>query len=200
MDLTFFEEIPFAFKIAFTAFVLFIIPIYWKQWGPGNFLWFSDITLFVSVAALWLESSLLASMMAVGVLLPEIAWNIDFFGRLITGKKLFGLSDYMFNKEKSVFLRSLSLFHVLIPLLLVWMLIAFDYDGKAFFYQSMLAWVVLPASYFLTRPEENVNWVYGPGSKPQKKIHSGLYLLLVMIFFPVFIYLPTHLLLDWLFD
>jgi hypothetical protein len=200
MDLALPQEIPFAFKIALTAFTLIIIPVYWKNWGPGNFLWFSDIALFGITAGVWLESSLLASMMATGVLLPEIAWNTDYFGRLLTGKKLFGLSDYMFNKEKSLFLRSLSLFHILLPPVLLWMLWLWGYNGKAFFYQSLLAWIVLPASYFLTKPEENVNWVYGPGGKPQKKIPEGLYLLLTMLFFPVFIYLPTHLLLSWIFD
>jgi hypothetical protein len=192
------ENIPLAFKLAYTAFALFIIPIYYKQWGPGNFLWFSDIALFGSVIALWVESSLLASMMAVGVLLPEIAWNIDYFGRLISGRKLFGLSDYMFNKEKSIFLRSLSLFHVPIPIVLVWMVLVYGYDEKAIYYQTLLAWIVLLASYFLTKPEENVNWVYGPGEKPQQKIHPVIYLLLIMLFFPLFIYLPTHLLLKWI--
>src|SRR5262249_40872039 len=50
-----------------------------------NFLWFSDIALLVTMPALWLESPLLASMMAVAVTLPELAWNLDFFVRLTTG-------------------------------------------------------------------------------------------------------------------
>lgn len=59
------EEIDLWVKISYTAFVLVLIPIYWKHWGPANFLWFSDIALILGVPALWLESSLLASMMAV---------------------------------------------------------------------------------------------------------------------------------------
>jgi hypothetical protein len=54
-------------------------------------------------------------------------------------------------------------------------------------------------TYALTEPADNVNWVYGPGSKPQTRISPRAYLVLVMLFFPLVIYLPTHLLLRALF-
>jgi hypothetical protein len=69
--------IPVWFKIAYTLFVCFLVPIYWRRYGPANFLWFSDITLLVTVPALSLGSPLLASMMALAVTLPELAWNLD---------------------------------------------------------------------------------------------------------------------------
>ena len=65
--------------------------------------------------------------------------------------------------------------------------------------QTALAWLVLPLTYFFTHPEENVNWVFGPGAKPQKRIPPLIYLGLLMIGFPVLVYLPTHLLLHMLF-
>src|SRR5215510_11496420 len=83
---------PLWFKIAYTLFVCFLVPIYWRRYGPANFLWFSDIALLVTLPALWLESPLLASMMAVAVTLPELAWNVDFFVRLTTGASFMGLS------------------------------------------------------------------------------------------------------------
>jgi hypothetical protein len=96
----------------YTAFVAFLAPIYLKHWGPGNFLWFSDIALFATLLALWIESGFLASMMSIAVLLPEVAWNVDFFGRLLTGKNVRGLSAYMFDSRKPLYVRALSLFHV----------------------------------------------------------------------------------------
>jgi len=54
---------------------------------------------------------------------------------------------------------------------------------------------VLPVTYWLTEPAENINWVYGPGSKPQTWMRPLAYLVLLMIFFPLVVYLPTHLLL-----
>ncbi|MBA3899834.1 MAG: membrane-associated protein, partial [Bacteroidetes bacterium] len=123
MDSFLILSIPLGIKTFYTAFIFILIPVYWKHYGPKNFLWFSDIALFTSAIAMWIESSLLASMMAVGVLLPEVGWNIDYFGRLLTGKKLLGLSDYMFEDDKPLFLRGLSLFHVIIPIILIWMLV-----------------------------------------------------------------------------
>jgi len=111
---------PLWFKIAYPLFVCFLMPIYWRRYGPVNFLWFSDIALLVTMPALWLESPLLASMMAVAVTLPELAWNLDFFVRLTTGATFMGLSSYMFDRNIPLFIRALSLFHVGLPLLLVW--------------------------------------------------------------------------------
>jgi hypothetical protein len=189
-----------SFKIAYTIFICILIPVYWKNYGPANFLWFSDIALFGICLAMWIESSLIASMMALAVLVPESFWNIGYFGRLLTGKKMFGLSEYMFDESKSLFLRGLSLFHVIISFTLIWLLVNLGYNEEAIYWQTGLAWLVLPVIYFYTDPEENINWVFGPGEKPQKKISPPLYLLAVMLFFPVFIYVPTHFLLIWLFQ
>ena len=87
------------------------------------------------------------------------------------------------------------LFHVFLPMLLVWLIHTLGYAPDAWIAQTMLAWIVLPLTYVLTDREENVNWVYGPTSKPQTLISPRRYLLLVMLVFPLLIYLPTHLLL-----
>jgi hypothetical protein len=192
-------EIPLWLKLAYSAFVAVLVPVYWVRWGPGNFLWFSDLALFGALAAVWLESSLLASMMTVAVLLPEAAWNIGFFGRLLFNRDPFGLTGYMFDASRPLYLRALSLFHVILPPLLLWLLYQLGYDARAWYYQTALAWVVLPLSYWLTDPKENVNWVYGPGEEPQTKIPPLLYLGAVMLFFPLVVYLPTHWLMGWLF-
>jgi len=112
------DIVPLSLKIAYTLFLGILVPVYWIYWGPKNFLWFSDIALLATATALWLESSLLASMMTLAVALPELAWNVDFFGRLITGRQLLGLSNYMFDQGKALPLRALSLFHVVLPVVL----------------------------------------------------------------------------------
>jgi hypothetical protein len=85
-------DVPLWIKIAYTLFVCVLVPVYVRHYGPANFLWFSDVALLVMVPALWIESRLVASMMALAVVLPELAWNLDFFGRLLTGRHLLGLS------------------------------------------------------------------------------------------------------------
>jgi hypothetical protein len=187
--------LPLAIKVAWTLFLCLLVPVYWARYGPGNFLWFSDIALIVTGLALWLESALLASTMAVGVLLPEGLWMASYFVRLTTGRRVTALADYMFDRNISRFLRGLSLFHLALPPVLLWMVARLGYDDRAVVVQTMLAWIVLPAAYLLTGPSQNVNWVFGPG-KPQRWMSPRVWLALSMVFFPVAIYLPTHLVLD----
>ena len=187
--------IPFSVNLLYTLFVCVLVPAYWRHYGAANFLWFSDLALFAGLAALWLESSLLASMQAVSVLLLELLWNIDFFARLISGKQVLGLAEYMFKSDKPLWLRGMSLFHVPLPVILLWQVCCFGYDLRAWIAQTSLFWLVMPICFFFTRPEENINWVFGPGSQPQRRIPGGVYLMLLLIGAPLFIFLPTHVLL-----
>lgn len=191
--------LPMWLKLGYTLFVLFIIPVYFRQYGPGNFLWFSDIALIGTMAALWLESSLLTSALLVGILIPELIWSIGFIAGITAGRPLLGLADYMFDARIPRFLRALSLFHLFLPPLLLCLVYRLGYNDNALILQCLLAWIVLPLSYLLTRPEENINWVRGLFGKPQQKMPPLLYLGLLMIGFPLLIYLPSHLLLRLLF-
>jgi hypothetical protein len=139
------------------------VPIYWRQYGPTSFLWFSDIALLALVPALWLENALLVSMLAISVVFFEALWNIDFFFHFATGRSLIGLSAYMFDPKIPLFILGLSCFHIVLPVLLLWGLHRLGYDRPAFLWQTGVALVVLPLSYLLSNPHENVNWVYGFG-------------------------------------
>jgi hypothetical protein len=189
-------RIPRWLKVGYTLLLCVVVPVWAIKNGLANFLWFSDIALLTTGAALWLESALLASTMAVGVLLPEALWNVSFFGRLLTRRRLTGLTDYMFEAEKSRLVRGLSLaFHVVVPVVLLYLLTRLGYDARALPAQSLLAWVVLPVTYLATDPIKNVNWVFGPGGRPQRRIPPLAYLALLMLGFPLVVYLPTHVLL-----
>ncbi len=194
--------IPLWVKLAYTLFVIVLVPVYWLEHGPENFLWGSDIALFVTLLALWMENALLASMMALAILLPEVAWNLDFFWRLLFGADSLELlgTRYMFDPELPLLVRGLSLFHVMLPALLVWLVYRLGYERRALIYQTAVAWVVLPVTYLLTDPSANINWVRGLGHEPQAWMPAPVYLLLLMIAFPVVVYLPTHLLLGQLFS
>ena len=45
-----------------------------------------------------------------------------------------------------------------------------------------------------TAADINVNWVYGFGQTPQKIMPEALFVVLLMLLFPLIIYLSTHLL------
>jgi hypothetical protein len=138
-------------------------------------------------------------MMTLAIALPELAWNVDFFGRVFTGREVLGLSGYMFDARRPLFLRALSLFHVALPIVLVWMVSRLGYHRWAWVLQTVVAVIVLPVTYWLTDAADNINWVYGPGGKAQTWMKPRAYLALLMLFFPLVVYLPIHLLLRTLF-
>ena len=139
-------------------------------------------------------------MMALAVVLPESVWGVSFFGRLFFGLRLSDLADYMFHAEKPLYVRALSLaFHVVMPVVLLWMLYELGYDSRALPAQTALAWIVLPLTYLLSSPQDNINWVYGPWGGAQTRIPRLAYLGAVMIITPLCIYLPMHFLLQFAF-
>lgn len=190
-------SIPLSLKIAYTLFVLTLVPAYTWQYGLGNFLWFSNVALLLTCVALWLESRLILTMQAISITLPEIVWIIDFFTALVTGSHPVGMTRYMFDPGYLLFIRLLSLYHVVLPPLLVWLVLKLGPDRRAVLAQTLLGWTVLLAAWVLTEPDRNVNWVFGPGTEPQTLVPGWLYLLGLMVFFPICIYLPTYLLLRW---
>ena len=185
----------------YTVFVCVLVPAFWVEHGPQNFLWGSDIALFVTLIAVWIENRLLVSMMTLAVLVPELAWNIDFVVRLVFGPEAAPLrgTRYMFDPEISLFVRGLSLFHVALPVLLVWLVYRLGYARRALLYQTLLLWIVLPLTYVATDPAHNINWVYGLGREPQTWMPGPLYVAMLMLAMPLVFYVPVHLLFSRLF-
>jgi hypothetical protein len=186
--------IPLWFKLAYSAFVLYIMLVWWKHYGWKNFLWFSDIAFIGAVPAMWLESTALASVLTVAVLLPELLWNIDYAGRLLLRRRVIGLTDYMFEPERPLLLRGLSLFHVPLPLVLLWLVAAYGYDASVGLPGAVaLAAVVLPWSRIVSAPDKNINWTYGLSAA---RVHwpGWLYVPVLFLGFVLFVFIPT----DWL--
>ena len=71
-------RLPLALKLGFTAFMAVLVPFYWITYGPTNFLYFCDVAMFFTLAAIWTESPLLASLPAVGLIVPQLVWCVDF--------------------------------------------------------------------------------------------------------------------------
>jgi hypothetical protein len=186
---------PVWLKLAWTLSALAIVIVYWRSYGAGNLLWFSDVSLVLTVPALWLESALLAGTAALLALVPGIAWNIGFFGRLVSGRRMGGIVDYMFDPQRPLHLRAISLFHLPLPVLLLWMVARLGYDQRALPLAVAIGTAVLLFSRLLTRPERNVNWVFGPVQQ-RKLVHPLIFLGFLMLAIPVLFHLPAHLLLQ----
>ncbi|RSK39464.1 hypothetical protein EI293_19775 [Hymenobacter perfusus] len=195
-------RLPLWLKLAFTAFLLVMVPVYWVNYGPTNFLYFCDVSLLLCLVSVWTERRLPASMAAVGILLPQVLWCADFVGELC-GHHLLGMTSYMFDENRSLFLRGLSFFHGWLPFLILFLVKRLGYDRRALPAWTLLAWGLCLVAYFWLPPAGaavpdpkipvNINYVFGfDDAHPQTWLPAPLYLLGWMLTLLLVIYLPTH--------
>ncbi len=184
-------RIPLWIKLTTVLFLCVLVPVYWRHYGPANFLWASNVALFAVCLSAWLEKPLLNSMAAIGAFPFDLLWIVDF----LSGAQLLGGTAYMFNESIPLFIRGLSLYHFVLPPLIVFLLFRLGYDRRALHAQILLAWILLPLSYLFSDPTMNVNFVFGPGTVPQTTIPPLLYLGIEMALIPVLVFLPAHVLL-----
>ena len=196
-------RVPAWLKWAYTAFMLVLVPVYWANYGPTNFIYFCDAALFLTLVAVWTDNALLASMAAVGILVPQFFWCVDFGGELL-GWHLTGMTGYMFDANRSLFLRGLSSFHGWLPFLLCYLVFRLGYDRRALKLWTALAcglslvafFLLPPAGAILADPKlpRNVNYVFGlDDAQPQTWMPAGLYLVVWLLALFALAYLPTHL-------
>ncbi|HKI18267.1 MAG TPA: hypothetical protein VKA15_10320 [Isosphaeraceae bacterium] len=193
-------KIPLALKLAYTVFVAVLVPKYWVTYSPWNFLFFCDVALLMTLPALWLESSLLISLPAVGITVPQLLWVAD----LLTGSRIPGLTSYMYDPKYPLFVRGLSLFHGWLPFLLIWGVWRLGYDRRALIGWTVIGTVILLVCYFLAPAPPappgnpnlavNINYVHGISyEKPQPWMPPLVWLTALLVSFPVVLYLPAHL-------
>ena len=194
------NKVPLAVKLVYTAFVAVLVPYYWVTYTPWNFLFFCDVALLMTLAALWLESPLLASTAAVGITVPQLLWVFDF----VTAGRVVGMAAYMFDPKLPLFVRGLSTFHGWLPFFLLWLVGRLGYDRRALPAQLALGWAVLLTCFFLApappappslpNAAVNINYVYGLGFEgAQTWVSPGLWFAGLMVGVPLVFVIPTHL-------
>lgn len=192
-----FMRIPLWLKVLWTIWVLVWAPLYWRQYGLQNFLFFCDLGNLFIAAALWLESPLLFSWQASGLLIFQTLFTIDLAVAMLSGRHLIGGTEYMFDAHISLAIRLLSLFHVAAPPLLLWGIWRLGYDRRGWKYQTLTAWIVVPINYFW-RPQFDVNWARGPFFHEQHTVPGFVYSFGYLVIVPAVVYFPTHRFLVWL--
>jgi hypothetical protein len=193
-------RVPLPLKAAYTAFMATLIPVYWYYYGPTNFIYFCDVALILTLVAIWPENAFLVSMCAVGIIVPQALWVADFCANA-AGFPLLGMTDYMFDSNRSLFLRLLSSFHGWLPFLLLFLVWKVGYDRRAFWSWTALAWVLLFVSFYLLPPPGphaglapvNVNYVWGMrDDAAQTFVPPYVWFAGQLIGLPLVAYAPTH--------
>jgi hypothetical protein len=154
---------------------------------------------------------LLTSAALVGIFFPQMLWVADFLGNCV-GVPLTGFTNYMFDGEHNpLFNRFLSFFHFWLPFLLLYMAFCLGYDRRGVWLWTLVAWAALAISYFFLPPPmnkeqllaagyteltpNNVNYVYAlGGNEPQTWMEAPVFFAVMLVAWPVVIYVPSHLL------
>lgn len=165
--------------------------IYWWWYGPVAFLQLCDISIVLTCIGLWRGSALLLSTQAVSSLVIDVAWMIDIAATLVLGRHVVGGTEYMWDTRYPLWLRLLSLFHVVWPFLLVWALRRTGYDRRALAWQSALAAVVMVLSR-LAHPGGNLNFAHADPFLARQWGPAPVHLALMTALLVVCVYWPTH--------
>jgi hypothetical protein len=192
------QNIPTWLRWSALLWLLVWFPIYWHAWGAANFLHLCDVAVILTCIGLWSGNALLISSQAVSSLLIDVTWALDAAWRYFLGHHLIGGTEYLFDARFPLGVRVLSLFHLVMPPLLLRSLHRVGYDRRGWPLQSAIALVLFIASRF-TDPTKNLNFAFRDaffhrtwGPAP---IHIAISLLLLIFV----VYFPTHLLLKTLF-
>ena len=185
-------RLPLWLKVGWTVWTLLWAYAYALYHGPENFLWFCDFANFVIAVGLWMELPLLLSWQAVSVLIVQILYLVDVAFRFVTGTKLLGATDFMFNEAIPLEIRILSLvLHLVTPPVLIAGLWKLGYDRRALPLQVATTAVLLVISH-QAGPARNINWSWGPLFREQHVVPPVLYLAIAVIGYTILLYLPAH--------
>lgn len=189
---------PFKFPAwirgASLTWMLVWFPVYWRTWGPENFLHVCDIAVILTCAGFWWSNSLLLSSQAVSSIFADLLWDLDAAWRLFTGHNLMGGTEYMWDTHYPLCMRLISLFHIFWPLLLLWAIRRTGYDRRGFALQSAIAALAVIAGRF-SNPALNINFAFRDPLVHRAWGPAPLHVAMMWLGFVILIYLPTHIVL-----
>lgn len=181
------------------VWLAFWFATYWRTWGPANFLHFCDIAEALACVGFVTDSALLISSQAVASLLVDLAWALDAGSKLVAGRHLIGGTEYMWDTRYPLWIRLLSLFHLALPVLLLWALRRVGYDRRALALQSAIALPAFIASRFVSQAE-NMNYAFADPFFHRAWGPAPVHIAVIFLFMVLIVYLPTHVLLKRLFQ
>jgi hypothetical protein len=167
-------------------------PVYWHAWGPANFLHLCDVAVILTCIGLWTSNALLLSSQAVSSVVIDILWALDVAAWLLFRRHFIGGTEYLFDPTCPLWIRSLSLFHIIMPVILIWSLSRLGYDRRGFRLQTAIALPVVVASRFVT-PDKNLNFALADPFSHRQLGPAPVHLAITYLAVVLAVYLPTHL-------
>jgi hypothetical protein len=173
------------------AWLAFWIPVYWHFWGPHNFVYLCDIAVILGCIGIWANNTLLISSQAVSSLIVDAMWAVDAAWRAALGRHIFGGTEYLFDPSHALWLRLLSLYHVAIPVVLLWAVHRAGYDRRGWALQSGIVAAAFAAARF-TPAAQNINFAFRLPVVDKPFGPAPLHVVVSILFMIFVVYWPTH--------
>ncbi len=189
------NAVPRGIRLLYTGWMLFWVIVILNHQGPQNFFWLCNMAKFVALYAIWFPNRLLLSSQAGVVCLVGVVWTLDLLvGLGRGGESLTGFTDYMFDQDLALIVRVSSLYHIGLPLLLLWLVWLQGYDRRGPWLQCVIGIVGIVGAWLFTEPHRNINWVHQPFGVEQTWMAEPLWVLVLILVYPLLMYFPGHLL------
>lgn len=188
------RKLPRGAPIGYSIWMLFWVAVVLWAYGPANFFWLCNAAQFLIWYAVWREDRLILSSQAGVIVLIGGIWMLDLLlAMALGGHSLTGITGYMFDPDFPLLARIVSLFHVGLPIFVVWLCLRLGYDSRGWWWQCVLAALLLIAGYLFTDPARNVNYAVAPFHIEQVWLPHWLYLALVAGVVQPVIFFAGHL-------
>jgi hypothetical protein len=172
------------------------IPAYWHAWGWQNFLHLCDIAVILSCVGIIFQNRLLISSQVLATLVPGIIWTVDAGWRLVLHHNLIGGTEYLWDSTQPLWIRLLSLFHIVLPILLVALCAAVGYDRRALALQSAITFGLLVISRWMGAAA-NLNYTFIDPVFHRALGPAPIHVAIIFMGTVVLFYLPAHVFLGW---
>lgn len=186
--------IPRWWRLAAVVWMAVWVPSYAITWGWRNFFALCDVALILAVVGILSSHRLLLSSQALASLVVGLLWLLDIAWRLVIGRHLFGGTEYMWDGRVSLFVRLLSLFHLVLPVVLVTALRRTGYDRRALAFQTAVTAALMVVSR-LVGEYKNLNYAFFDPLWHRQLGPVPVHLLAVTLGTALLVYLPAHLVL-----
>lgn len=173
------------------AWLAFWVPVYWIFWGPHNFVYLCDIAVILGCIGICTNNTLLVSSQAVSSVVVDAMWAVDAGWRAAFGRHIFGGTEYLFDPSHALWLRLLSLYHVAIPVVLLWALHRAGYDRRGWRLQAGIVAAAFVIARF-TPAEQNINFAFRLPVVEKPFGPAPLHVTVSILFMIFVVYWPTH--------
>lgn len=188
------KKLPAAVRWGALIWLAVWIPAYWHAWGVANFLHLCDLAVFLTCIGLWTSNALLLASQAVSSIVVDLIWTADAASTFFLKHPLVGGTEYLLDPHIAHWIRLLSLFHVVLPALLLWALTKVGYDRSAWTLQTAIVVATFIASRF-TNPAANINYAFRDPFWHRQLGPAPIHVLLCILAMAIVVYLPPHLVL-----